>query len=395
MEGPIEVPGRSGRRLRGKKMRNLVIAGILIFTAVPALLAQAISVGEQVEFSCTRVTSGWCSGRVEAINGGTIKVKWGNMRDQFTMVSRDQVRAVPKPPGPEQVAMWEGFRTEVLSKSKAGMYLRIYAHYYQPDEFSYAGGNPTSADGWQQMTATLGEIDALCKGKYRGITNFQQGVKPNDISARYADWCRIADQRLALEPKIRAGAAKHMLSPSSDILDINKAIEHSRNLMWDKTQMVLYEPEKWKAKTAADLKQAFADYGTAMPADFFDEIDKKTAELRAVIDKTAPTKSFDQPAHRDAAVERVVKSRIAAKYPGTQIVSIGGSYRSWEKREGADLIRSDTDVKVYRLTVNYYKRGYALVKMPNRPYCQMRSWIVRQRGMAVDLGEAGEFMKCQ
>ncbi|MEQ1922601.1 MAG: hypothetical protein ABL952_08835 [Pyrinomonadaceae bacterium] len=74
---------------------------------------------------------------------------------------------------------------------------------------------------------------------------------------------------------------------------------------------------------------------------------------------------------------------------------IGGDYPKWERREGADLIRSDTDVKIYKLTVNYYKRGYVLAKIPSRPYCRSRSWIVRQRGMAVDLGEGGEFIKCQ
>jgi hypothetical protein len=369
---------------------------VVLIAAVTAAGQDALRIGEQVEYSCSRVSNGWCGGKVEAVNGSSVRIRWGNMRDQATVVNRDQVRVPPKPDSPETTAFKEAFAAEVGTQQRNA--LRIFAHYYS-DEFSYAGGTPTTPAGWQELMARMAEVDALCKGKYRGMSNRTPSVawtgpKKGDLDARYGEWCKIADQRLVLEPQVRAGAAKYMIG-LTQIIDINKAIEHSRNLTWDETQMILYEPEKWKAKTAAELKPSFANYGTAMPADFFNEIDAKAAELRSIIDRTAPTKIFDRPSHRDVAVEKVVLGKFAAKFPGSHVVSIGGSYPSWEKREGADLIRSDTDAKVYRLTVNYYKRGYALVKIPNRPYCQARSWIVRQRGMAVDLGEGGEFMKCQ
>lgn len=356
----------------------------------------AIRVGDEVQFSCTRMTSGWCTGRVEAVSGNTVRVKWGNMRDQFTVVSRDQIRVPTKPDNAEATAFKEAFAMEIDTHQRNA--LRIFAHYYAPDEFSSAGGTPTTPAGWQELMERLAGVNALCKGKYQGMTNRTPSVawpgpRKGDLDARYGEWCKIADQRLALESRVRADAAKYMIGLSA-VGDINKAIEDRLNHMGDETQTVLYEPEKWKAKRSVELQKSFAEYGTPMPADFFDELDAKASELRAIVDRTAPAKTFVRPGNRDAAVEAVVKRQIAKNYPGTQILDIGGDYPKWERREGADLIRSDTDVKIYKLTVNYYKRGYALVKMPNRPYCQKRSWIARQAGMAVNVSRGGEFMKC-
>ena len=359
---------------------------------------ETFRVGDEVEFSCTRVSGGVCGGRVEAVNGNSVRVKWGNMRDQFTIVSRDQIRMVPKPPSQEQWLLWNAFEREVKQKSNAESYLKIFAHYYDAEEFPLVGR--PGPEHLQELMKFMAEVDELCKGKYRGITNIGHTVRTGpprkgDLINRYGDWCKIADQRLAFEPRLRANAANDRLNPTSDISDMNTAIGHSRNLVFDKTQILLYEPEKWKAKIAADLKPKFAEYGTSMSPDFFSDVDKKAAELRAVIDRTAPTRTFERPGNRDAAVEGIVKRKFAAEIPGVQIVDIGGSYPKWERRDGADLTGMGTGYKLYRLTVNYYKRGEALVKIPNRPYCQSRSWVVRQRGMAVSLDGGGEFVKCQ
>ncbi len=379
-------------------MKALGTIVFLLLLTFASLGQQSISVGEQVEFSCTRVSSGWCSGRVESISGGNVKIRWGNMRDQASTVTRDKVRTIPKPDSPEVTAFKEAFAVEVDTPHRNA--LRIFAHYYKPDEFSNAGGTPTTPAGWQKLMADLTFVDSLCKGKYKGMANRSPSVawpgpRKGDLDARYGEWCEIADKRLSYETQVRTDAAKHMIG-FHQISDMQKAIEHSRNIVWDEEQMILYEPEKWKAKTRIQLAKSYADYGVPVPADVFTEIDAKAAELKAVIERTAPTRSFTQPAHKDAAVEAFIKPKLLAAHPGSQILRIGGSYPSWVKRESVSLVGSGTGYKLYKIEYKDYKQGYALMKMANRPFCQVRSWIAGRgaKGMVADLGEAGEFVKC-
>ncbi|MEQ1641870.1 MAG: hypothetical protein ABL959_00330 [Pyrinomonadaceae bacterium] len=380
-------------------MKNLLLLVIITLLVSFTVMAQSISIGEQVEFQCTRVTGGWCSGVVEAINGDTVKVKWGNMRDQFTMVSRSQLRVKEKPPSQGQRLQWNAFNMAVMSKKKADVYLRILAHHYDPNEFSDWGGHPSTSEEWRELMATIGEIDALCKGQYRGITNSPDNRRPYHIDSRYADWCKIADQRVALEPKARAGAASYMASvPGAD--DLKKALEYPDNRVVDDIQMLMYEPEKWRAEHTAKLKPHFANYGVAMPTNFLDDMLTKSAELKTKIDQGAPGRSFEMSAAsaRDATVETFVKGKWIAEYPGSQILKTSHSYPTWVKREGLSLVGSGTGYKLYKVEYSFYKRGWVLMKMPNRPYCQTREWIVGRgaRGLVmVTTSSQGTFMKCQ
>ena len=381
-------------------MRRLMLSVVILLTLSATGFAQlALGVGDQVEFSCTRVSSGWCSGRIEAIIGSSVRIRWGNMRDQTNTVNRDQIRITSKPDSPEVTAFKEAFARELETQDLKA--LRIFAYYYDPNEFSNAGGTPTTPAGWQELMGRMSKIDALCKGKYRGMANRTPSVAwpgpiRGNLDARFGDWCKIADQRLAFESKVRSDAAKHMLSPTSEIGDIAKAIEHSRNLTGDETQMIVFEPEKWKAKEAVGRKAAFANYGVEPPTDFYEELDKKAAELRTVIESTAPTRSFKQPSHRDPAVEAFIKAKLVAAHPGSTVLKIGGDYPNWVKRESVSLVGIGTGYKLYKVDYKDYKRGYALMKIPNRPYCQVRSWVAGRaaKGLVADLDDGGEFVKC-
>lgn len=384
-------------------MKQFIWAAVFALWSAAAVLAQPeISIGEQVEFSCTRVSSGWCSGKVEAMNGGTVKVKWGNMRDQFTMVSRDKIRVPPRPDSPETTAFKEAFAAELGTHERNA--LRIFAHYYYPDEFSYAGGTPTTPAGWQELMGRMAAIDALCKGKYRGMTNRSPsnawpGPRKGDLDARFGEWCKIADQRLALEQRVRADAAiKMAILPGAD--DLKKSLEYQDNRAGDDVQMLMYEPEKWKAEHSAKLKPHFANYGVEMPSNFLDEMLTKAAELKTKIDQGSPGRSFEMsaPSARDAAVESFIKAKWVAEYPGSQVLKTSHSYPTWAKRESLSLVGSGTGYKLYKVEYNFYKRGWVLMKMPNRPYCQAREWIVGRgaKGLvAVSTSSQGTFVKCQ
>ena len=383
-------------------MRNFVraIVSIILFSVL-AIAQQTFHVGEDVEYKCSRST-GWCAGKVEAIDGNMIRVRWGNVRSQFDTVknSPEFIRPVPKPDSPQIVAFQEAFRAEALNK-----YIRdldMLAHYYD-EQFLQGGGHDKLAD-WQAMNQRLGELDALCRGKYAGVTNIGlvgtgSLLLPGRIDYRYADWCKIAANRDALGLKARQATAIHMGSlPGAD--DLKKSLEYQDNRAGDNVQMLMYEPEKWKAENSAKLKPYFANYGVEMPQNFLDEVLTKAAELKSKIDQGAPGRSFEMSAAaaRDAAVENFIKGKWAAEYPGSQVLKTSHSYPTWVKRESLSLVGSGPGYKLYKVEYNFYKRGWVLMKMPNRPYCQAREWIVGRgaKGLvAVSTSSQGTFMKCQ
>ena len=383
-------------------MRYLLATVLLLMTALVLVAQDNIQTGDTVEFKCTRVSSGWCSGKVESVAGGSVKIRWGNMRDQFSMVSSSDVRVSSKPDTPAATAFKEAFAAEVGTLQRNA--LRIFAHYYAPDEFSWAGGTPTTPAGWQELMSQLASVDALCKGKYRGMANRSPspawpGPRQGDLDARYGEWCAIADKRLAYEPRVRADSASAMaIMPGED--DLRRSLEYEDNRALDDIQLLMYEPEKWKAQHSIKLKAHFATYGAILPPTFFDKMIEKSAELRAKIEQGAPGRSFEMSAAsaRDAAVEAFIKGKFIAEYPGSQILKTSHSYPKWVKRESLSLVGSGTGYKLYKVEYNTYKRGWVLMKMLNRPFCQAREWVVGQgaKGLvAVSTSSQGTFMSCQ
>ncbi len=377
-----------------------MFAVLFLVSAIVLSAQDSIRVGDTVDFKCTRVSSGWCSGKVESVSAGSVKIRWGNMRDQFSMVSSGDVRVPPKPDSPEATAFKEAFAAEIGTLQRNA--LRIFAHYYKADEFSYAGGTPTTPAGWQELMSQMASVDALCKGKYRGMANRSPsaawpGPRQGDLDARYGEWCEIAGRRLEFEPRVRADAASNMaIMPGAD--DLKRALEYEDNRVVDDIQLLMYEPEKWKAQNSVKLKPHFATYGVAMPPTFFDKVIERSAELKAKIEQGAPSRSFETSATKDAAVETFIKGKFVAEYPGSQILKASHSYPKWAKRESLSLVGSGTGYKLYKVEYNTYKRGWVLMKMPNRPFCQAREWIVGQgaKGLvAVSTSSQGTFMSCQ
>ena len=79
-------------------------------------------------------------------------------------------------------------------------------------------------------------------------------------------------------------------------------------------------------------------------------------------------------------------------------MKIGLDYTTWKKRESRTYVGSDSTFAYYKVTYNTYKRGVALVKIQNQPFCQAREWIVGRGGsgiVLVSLGGSGIFMKCE
>ncbi|HEY5839820.1 MAG TPA: hypothetical protein VIT19_12345 [Pyrinomonadaceae bacterium] len=401
------------------KSRIILSLTFVLAFSINGFAQWTFRVGDTVEYRCNCFGKEWVRAKVEAIEGNTIRVRYGNVRNQAATVAiasgdvrsvggakittsgnqTDNKRAVVDNSiadaarlAADDKVRW-AFRAEAADK-----YYRTVAQFAPSyDERYISGGSPNTPAEWQKAMSDLAELDTLCKSKYPGITDSLIYLREGIIDYRYAQWCDIAAKRLTLEPKARARAAAYgAYVPGAD--DLKRALEYEDNRVIDDIQLLMYEPEKWKAKHSVEMKAHFAKYGAEMPANFFDETIKKGAELKAKIDQGAPGRSFRTSANRDAAVDSFIKGKFRAEYPGSQILASRLDYPNWVKRESLSLAGSGTGYKLYKVEYNFYKRGWVLMKMPNRPFCQAREWIVGRgaKGLvAVSTSSQGTFMKCQ
>lgn len=378
-----------------QKMISSAFAAMLALIFCLSAFGQgAFRVGEEVEYKCSRST-GWCGGKIEAIDGNMIRVRWGNMRNQADTVKNTQefIRAIPKPDSPQTVAFQEGFRSEALNKYIRSIQMIAPFH----DDQYNSSGAPTTIAGWNEVMTHLTELDGLCKGKFAGVTNTGTAwlLRQGQVDYRYAVWCEIAANRDALGMLARRDAAKRMISLR--VTDhLKYSFESPKNVVHDETQMLMYDRAKWRQQTTIAYKGAFADYGIDMPADFFAVVEKRADELKQIIEKTAPTRSWEQPAYKDAAAEAYIRRRYAADYPGAKILGSGTNYKDWDKKTSVSLAGSGTGYKLYTLEHTSYKHGWILAKHPNQPFCLASEFSVGRgaKGMGGYFGKSGFYVKC-
>lgn len=273
------------------------------------------------------------------------------------------------PPTASQTANDNQLR-DAFVKEAVGKYLQavqFFAPFY--DEKYISGGRPTTAAGWQKALSELGELDALCRGKYAGVTNdLPHYLREGIVQNRYAVWCEIAARRIELDKRARAASAK---TDSNTFYEIERqmkaSVEDKEGFIHGDVQTLIYERERWKQEEKARVQARFAELGAEMPADYFIEVERKADEVKKIIDHTAPTRSFTPPKYQDAASQALAKREFAKMYPGIQVLKIGSDYETWKVFKNS-----------YGIPTNQYKRGWALARVPKRPYCQAKEWIVKQ-----------------
>jgi hypothetical protein len=97
----------------------------------------------------------------------------------------------------------------------------------------------------------------------------------------------------------------------------------------------------------------------------------------------------------------MVRGEVAREYKGSSILKIGSDYKIWVAYDEKTWVKSDAMYDYFRVEKgkNQYKRGWFLLKMPNRPYCQGREWIATRVNTGAPhinyVDTAGLFMKCQ
>ncbi len=256
-------------------------------------------------------------------------------------------------------------------------------------------GPPADKAGWKQTMTELGEMDAACKSKYAVMTDPPDKISWNELNQLPATWCAIAANRFDYEKK---GKALEVTRQSRHFTDeIEGEIRTTENDPEDRislqTQLMFWETEKWKAEIFTKLKPRFDEFEAEIPDDFLDEYINKGKLIRDKRESAGATRSFTQPPNKDTVMETWVRQQYQKAFPQGQILKIGSEYADWR------IFTNRVNIPTSRT-----KRGWVLIKLPNRPLCQAREGIIKQdyagggrySANKVDsLGYTGILTKCQ
>ncbi len=377
------------------------VLGLLISAAVFG--QSGLKVGDEVRYQCFCLGQEWVRATVERVDGGNVRVRYGNMDNQVVTLpatspklrtgnaARNPLETVPM--NPQQKA----FSDELTGKYAGAV--RAFAHYWDPRFKAGNAGVPDSAL-WRDYMARLAALDQICRTRYQGVTDWDSPnyLREGEVDYRFGTWCRIAADRVSVESRARAGVAKTLINLGYTDENLRFGFNEPENPIRWETQQLIWERDKWRAEKIAWLRPKYAEYKVAVPPDATAAAEAKGDELKAIVMRDAPNRSYKQPPYRDAAVEAVVRSAFAKEYPGVQVVKIGLDYRTWVQRRSLDYIASDDVFRYYRVSYNSYKRGTALLKIPGRPFCQMHDWVVGNSGgriVPAGVGGSGTFMRCE
>ena len=372
--------------------KKLIFAALLVFApaTLPAFAQETLRVGDTVETTDGRQC------RVESITGRSAKVRCGPNRSDIRVYSfqslisprtaaarreqqqqqqqQKQAQALVNSQAAESKREQDE-REEAENKQRWAFHheawkyfntVQILAYFYNPTRYQ-GGSNTYTPETLKKGIAELAELDALCKSKYVGITNVPNTEQQNSAGQQYADWCAMAAKRDEIDKSARILAAKNIDLFYTIKRDLKESLASREGFINGTVQTLIYDRASWKQKAAAEAKPKFAELGVEMPADYFADVESEADEIKKTIDQTAPTRRFTQPQYQDAASQALAGREFSKMYPGIQVLKIGTDYATW---------------KVYKnkigIPTDQYKRGWALVKVPNRPYCQAKEWIVRQ-----------------
>ena len=282
--------------------------------------------------------------------------------------------------------------------------VRSLAHAYDPkfrQDASFTD-NPATYEKWRK---DLESLNAICQ-KYPTLTN-RPGADEDNISQNPADWCKLAEQRAAVINKMKATVGEQYAGTAvqSWTNKINSAMRDRNGYVKDDLQMLLYDRAAWEQKEFQNIRKQYADAGESVPPNLFAALDEKVNELKAQIERDAPTRSWQQPPYTDAALEAMARKAYPAQNPGVKVFKTGMTFTTWKAMDDTSLVGSGSDYKLYRTTKGAYryKLGLALVKLPNQPFCQIRDFQVQQdkagagytaAKLHLPFGYTGIFVKC-
>lgn len=375
--------------------------GLFLAFAVVGVRSQAV--GDEVRYQCFCLGQEWVKATVERIDGTNVRVRFGNMDNQVVTLPRNspKLRMGAAARNPLESIPPDSLQKAFMAEAAPRFSYAVasFAPFYDA-QFNSAGGGVPDSDIWRRSVAELGELDTLCRTKYRGITDYRSPgyIRDGSVEYRFGVWCAIAADRVAVEKKARIGVAKTLINLGYTDENLRFGFNEPNNPVRWETQRLIWERDKWRAEKLAWLRPKYAVYKVDVPPDATAAAEAKADELKAIVMRDAPDRSYKQPPYRDGAAEAVVKAAFAKEYPGVQVLKIGLDYRTWVQRKSLDYVASDDIFRYYKVSYNSYKRGTALLRVPGRPLCQMHDWVVGLNGgkiVPAGVGGSGIFMRCE
>lgn len=264
---------------------------------------------------------------------------------------------------------------------------------------------PTEAAKWNEVMGDLAELDIVCK-KYPNMKN-PPGRQP-ELAYLPRSWCEIAANRLELRKKaVQVGAEYELRNRTQNrIYDMENAMRNNFESVLDDYQLMVFEPDAHRQKMAAELQSEYAKRGAQLPTDFYDKYAAIAPKMKTLIEQQMETRTWTMPVIKDAALESLIRGQYA-KNPAVAkvtVLKVGFVASTWASVDDMNWISTTGNVSLYRIEKNKhrFRRGYVLVKMPNRPGCQAREFVLRQdragggfgATKVEDLGAGGIFIKC-
>ncbi len=344
--------------------------------------------------------------RIDSIDGDTAIVRYGvgnyNVYKAKLSELMSAKAAAAKTEGEnEQKIIRAGFEDDAKSFM---ILVRTVARGLDPKYSMSVPFNPEAAT-YAKWLKDLEALSLVCK-KYPNLTN-RPGADEGNIGQNVADWCRIAEQRTAVVKRMQVIVGEQRIESDTQIWShkVDEALRNRDGYVKDDLQRLLYDRPAWEAKELKFSRKIYADAGAAMPPDAYSQLDQKVAELKAQIDRDAPTRSWTQPKYVDAASESMARRAYPSQFPGVKVYKTGMTYTTWKAMDDTSLAGSGTGYKIYKTTIGAYrfKLGLALVKLPNQPFCRIRDFQVQQDKagggysaprLNLPLGYTGIFVKC-
>lgn len=441
-------------------MKNKILTGKKIILA--SLLALALVVGaaaQKIDFSIgdTVQMPNGKTGKIESLEGEVAKVKIGNETDFIAVQDLKKIETTPartfrvgdqvvngsqtgvieslSPDGKgakvrygkgkydfkweafvnlktpdegrreaEQEKMWKVFRVEARPYLES---VRILEQFYNPRAMDLKG-TKIDDEGRKKAAVELTELDRICQSKYSNIEN-EKPINPAAevlLHERYGDWCAIARDREMLLKKAKARFlaldAEHETERWS--IDTNRFGGAGGFEVSDKLQMLVYDRAAWEKENIEYIRKKYAAAGETMPADAFAVLYKKADELKTKIEADAATRSWEQPNHKDTALEALARREVSTDFSGAKVFKTGMDDITWKVRDSTTYVGSDRYYRFYRINKGAYryKLGRVLVQFPNQKFCQIREFQVIQYKAGAGFGavkavgsDTGTFVKCQ
>ncbi len=351
-------------------------------------------------------------GRIESINGNAAKVRYGSGKYEFFLELLDNL-ITPQAAATQREAERQDEEQKPLRaqfKAETQQFDTLVANLVHAYNAKYSQREITMEDKpaiFEQWNKDLEVLAAVCK-KYPNMTNAAYTSEPpydTDFRNHPADWCKLAEQRAAVIMKTRLTGYDHYaaIEINSLVIGVTRTIENAAGYVDDEMQMMLYDRAAWETKYLGATKKRYTSAGVKMPLEILKPLDEKSAALKAQIDRDAPTRSWTPLKLSDPALEALARKDIVADFPGAKVFKTGMTYASWEARDHKTYVGSDSNFRYYRITPGAYRfrRGLALIQMPNRPFCQIREFQVTQYKAGGGYGPSkagvastGIFVKC-